>query len=96
MLMTSGVKYGLGRTLPHLAGVILGFGLMIAAVGLGLDVMFRRFPQILPVMRIAGSIYMVWLAVKIALAEPISEVAAGAQSGFSRLPAFSGSTPRLG
>ena len=56
MLMTSGVKYGLGRTLPHLAGVILGFGLMIAVVGLGLDILFQRFPRILPVMRVVGSI----------------------------------------
>jgi threonine/homoserine/homoserine lactone efflux protein len=43
MLMTSGVKYGLGPTLPHMAGVILGFVLMIAVVGLGLDILFRRF-----------------------------------------------------
>jgi threonine/homoserine/homoserine lactone efflux protein len=42
--MTSGVKYGFGRTLPHLAGVILGFGLMIAIVGLGLDILFERCP----------------------------------------------------
>jgi hypothetical protein len=47
MLMTSGVKYGLGQT-PHLSGVILGFGLMITVVGLGLDLLFKRFPQILP------------------------------------------------
>ena len=77
MLMTSGVKYGLGPTLPHLAGVILGFGLMIAVVGLGLDILFQRFPQILPIMRIAGSIYMIWLALKIALAKPIGELEAG-------------------
>ena len=75
--MTPGVKYGLGRTLPHLAGVILGFGLMIAVVGLGLDMLFQRFPQILPVMRVVGSIYMIWLALKIALAKPIGEVEPG-------------------
>ena len=57
MLMTSGVKYGLERTLPHLAGVILGFGLMIAIVGLGLDILFGRFPQILPIMQVGGAIY---------------------------------------
>ena len=97
MLMTSGVKYGLGRTLPHLAGVILGFGLMIAVVGLGLDILFQRFPQILPVMQVAGSIYMIWLALKIALAKPIGEVEEGAaRSGFSRRPDSSGSTPRPG
>ena len=77
MLMTSGVKYGFGRTMPHLAGVILGFALMITVVGLGLDIVFERFPQILPVMRVAGSIYMVWLALKIALAKPIGEVEPG-------------------
>src|SRR3984885_643631 len=77
MLMTSGVKYGFGRTLPHLAGVILGFALMITVVGLGLDIVFERFPQILPVMRVAGSIYMVWLALKIALAKPIGRGAPG-------------------
>ena len=33
MLMTSGVKFGFGR--PHLAGVVLGFSLMVALVGLG-------------------------------------------------------------
>jgi threonine/homoserine/homoserine lactone efflux protein len=97
MLMTSGVKYGLGRTLPHLAGVILGFALMIAVVGLGLDILFERFPQILPVMRVAGSIYMVWLALKIALAKPIGEIEPGGpRSAFSPPPAFSGSIPKPG
>ncbi len=70
MLMTSGVKFGFGRTAPHLVGVILGFGLMIALLGLGLNVVFERFPAVLPVMRIVGSFYMLWLALKIALARP--------------------------
>ncbi len=61
MLMTSGVKYGFGRTLPHLIGVILDFALMIAVVGFGLDVIFERFPIALPTMRVAGSLYMLWL-----------------------------------
>jgi len=95
MLMTSGVKYGVGRTLPHLAGVILGFGLMIAVVGLGLDVLFERFPRILPVMRIAGSIYMIWLALKIALAKPIGEVESGGRPiGFLAAAAFQWVNPK--
>ena len=95
MLMTSGVKYGFGRTLPHLAGVILGFGLMIAVVGLGLDVLFERFPQILPVMRVAGSLYMIWLALKIALAKPISEVEPGGRPiGFFAAAGFQWVNPK--
>ena len=95
MLMTSGVKYGLGRTLPHLAGVILGFGLMIAVVGLGLDILFQRFPRILPVMRVVGSIYMIWLALKIALAKPIGEVEPGGRPiGFVAAAGFQWVNPK--
>ena len=42
MLMASGVNFGVRRTLPHLAGVVLGFALMVALVGFGLDAIFRR------------------------------------------------------
>ena len=77
MLMTSGVKFGFARTLPHLAGVILGFALMVAIVGFGLDALFERLPAALPVMRIVGSLYMVWLALKIALAKPSQDVESG-------------------
>jgi threonine/homoserine/homoserine lactone efflux protein len=95
MLMTSGVKYGFGRTLPHLAGVVLGFALMIAVVGLGLDVLFERFPQIVPIMRIAGSLYMVWLALKIALAKPISKAEPGGRPiGFFAAAGFQWVNPK--
>ncbi len=95
MLMTSGVKYGFGRTLPHLVGVILGFALMIAVVGLGLDALFERVPQILPIMRVAGSLYMVWLALKIALAKPIGEVAPdGRPIGFFAAAGFQWVNPK--
>ena len=77
MLMASGVKFGFARTLSHLVGVIIGFALMVALLGLGLNVVFRRFPAILPVMRVVGSLYMMWLALKIALAKPTRAVESG-------------------
>src|SRR5579863_9737700 len=95
MLMTSGVKYGYGRTLPHLVGVVLGFALMIALVGLGLSVLFDRYPQIVPLMRIAGSLYMVWLALKIALAKPISKAEPGGRPiGFFAAAGFQWVNPK--
>jgi threonine/homoserine/homoserine lactone efflux protein len=95
MLMTSGVKYGFGRTLPHLTGVVLGFALMIAVVGLGLSILFERYPQILPTMRIAGSLYMVWLALRIALAKPISKAEPGGRPiGFFTAAGFQWVNPK--
>ena len=77
MLMTSGVKFGFARTLPHLAGVVLGFSLMAALLGIGLDAVFQRVPQLMTVMRVLGSLYMLWLAMKIAFAGPIGDVEGG-------------------
>ena len=95
MLMTSGVKYGFGRTLPHLVGVVLGFALMIAVVGFGLGVLFERYPQILPVMRVAGALYMVWLALKIALAKPIGKAEPGGRPiGFFAAAGFQWVNPK--
>ena len=95
MLMTSGVKYGFGRTLPHLVGVVLGFALMIAIVGFGLGVLFERYPQILPVMRVAGALYMVWLALKIALAKPLSKAEPGGRPiGFFAAAGFQWVNPK--
>jgi threonine/homoserine/homoserine lactone efflux protein len=95
MLMTSGVKYGFGRTLPHLVGVVLGFALMIAVVGFGLGVLFEHYPQILPVMRMAGALYMVWLALKIALAKPINKAEPGGRPiGFFAAAGFQWVNPK--
>jgi threonine/homoserine/homoserine lactone efflux protein len=95
MLMTSGVKYGFVRTLPHLVGVILGFALMIAVVGLGLDVIFERFPMALPIMRVVGSLYMLWLALRIAFAKPIDEVESGGRPiGFLAAAGFQWVNPK--
>ena len=95
MLMTSGVKFGFGGTLSHLAGVILGFALMVVLVGLGLDAIFGRFPGFLPVMRVFGSLYMLWLALKIALAGPVWETEAGGRPiGFLAAAAFQWVNPK--
>ena len=86
MLMTSGVKFGFGRTLPHLAGIVLGFSLMTALLGLGLDAAFQRIPQLLPVMRVLGALYMLWLAMKVAPCGSASKATRvqGASTGLER------------
>ncbi len=50
MLMSSGVNFGVRRTLPHMTGVALGFVIMVALVGLGLAGLFSRYPALLVTM----------------------------------------------
>jgi threonine/homoserine/homoserine lactone efflux protein len=79
MLMASGVNFGVRRTLPHLVGVVLGYVLMVALVGFGLDAIFRVAPWLLPAMRWAGAAYLLWLAWRIANSGAVKEGAAAAQ-----------------
>jgi threonine/homoserine/homoserine lactone efflux protein len=67
MLLASGVNFGFRRTLPHIAGITLGMGFMIAAVGLGLGTIFITYPVLQTVLKYAGAAYLVYLAVAIAL-----------------------------
>jgi threonine/homoserine/homoserine lactone efflux protein len=95
MLMASGVNYGVRRTLPHLCGVVFGFALMVALVGLGLDAIFRRAPWALPVMRWAGATYLLWLAWRIANSGAVKEgVAAGRPLGALGAAAFQWINPK--
>jgi threonine/homoserine/homoserine lactone efflux protein len=66
MLLASGANFGLRRTLPHMAGVAVGFGLMVLIVGLALAGIVAALPWLYEVLRWAGAAYMLYLAYKIA------------------------------
>jgi len=70
MLLASGTHFGWRRSLPHLLGISLGFGLMLAGVGLGLGEVFTRFPGLHEVLKWASLAYLLHLAVKVATAAP--------------------------
>jgi threonine/homoserine/homoserine lactone efflux protein len=95
MLMSSGVNFGFRRTLPHLIGVVLGFSLMVALIGVGLDAIFVRVPQLLPIMRWAGAAYLLWLAWRIANSGPVREgERRGRPLGFFGAAAFQWINPK--
>jgi threonine/homoserine/homoserine lactone efflux protein len=70
MLMTSGVNFGFARTLPHVFGVVLGFGFLVLAVGVGLGAVFAAFPLLYGVLKFGGAAYLLYLAWLIARAGP--------------------------
>jgi len=72
MVTASGVNFGFVRTLPHMAGVTIGFLILIAACALGLGLVFTAVPSLQTVLKIVGAAYMLWLAWKVANAQPQS------------------------
>lgn len=73
MLTASGANFGFKRTLPHIAGIITGMGLLNISVGLGLGALFTQFPVLQQVLRIVGSAYLLWLAYKLLSFSAISD-----------------------
>jgi len=66
MLAASGARFGIGRTLPHLAGVMIGFPVMVLLAGLGLASILLASPLLQLVMKIVSCAYLLWLAFQIA------------------------------
>jgi len=71
MLMASGANFGLRRTVPHMAGVSLGFGVMVLVVGFALAGIIAALPWLYEVLRWAGAAYLLYLAYKIATSHGI-------------------------
>jgi threonine/homoserine/homoserine lactone efflux protein len=70
MLLSSGLTYGFRRTLPHMAGVVIGFAFMVGAVGLGFEAIFVAYPVLQTILKYAGAAYLVYLAGVIATSGP--------------------------
>ena len=66
MIMTSGANHGFRKSIPHLAGIDIGFPLMLVAIGLGIAELFDAFPTLFIVMKLIGVLYLSYLAFKIA------------------------------
>ena len=67
MLMASGLNYGFRRSLPHVAGVTIGFSFLVCVIGLGLGAVFTAYPVLHTILKYAGTAYLIYLAVAIAM-----------------------------
>lgn len=79
MLLTSGVNFGFRRTIPHALGVAGGFFVLVVCTGLGLGALFAAYPPLHVVLKVAGAVYLLYLAVKIARSSGMGGGKAGAK-----------------
>ena len=62
----SGFNFGIIKTIPHILGVTLGFTSLVLFLTIGLINIFKLFPIIQIVMKYLGTLFLVYLAFKIA------------------------------
>ena len=82
--LSSGLRYGFGKTFPFVSGATIGFTLLLIVLGLGLGSVASRFPMIINLAGIAGSLFLAYIGYQIAVSP--TEINTSKQS---RIPTFS-------
>jgi len=65
MVLTSGVKFGFSKTIPHMSGITIGHVCQTVVVCLGLGKIFQMFPNIQNALKIICALYLLYLGYKI-------------------------------
>ncbi|MGY8871680.1 MAG: LysE family translocator [Pseudomonadales bacterium] len=67
----AGANFGFVRTLPHVLGATVAYALIVFLVGVGLNEVLLRFPQITDVLQYIGGAFLLYMSFKIATANPV-------------------------
>lgn len=95
MLLSSGATFGLRRSIPHIIGISGGCVLMVLIVAVGLGGIARELPQFYAVLHVVATIYLLWLAWRIATsAGPHNARAEGKPLGLIAAAAFQWVNPK--
>jgi threonine/homoserine/homoserine lactone efflux protein len=62
LLTASGATFGYRRTLPHIVGIGVGHSMQVGLTCLGLGVLFQTYPVLHLILKVAGTLYLLYLA----------------------------------
>jgi threonine/homoserine/homoserine lactone efflux protein len=69
----SGFNFGIKKTIPLIMGVWLGYTVLVILINFVLISTFVKYPLIQEVIRILGTLFLIYLAYKISFSEPSKE-----------------------
>lgn len=96
MIMASGVNFGFRKTMPHILGVAVGITIVITLAGIGLGALLELVPVLQTALFIISTVYLFYLAWKIANAAPATEKASeGTPFTFFQALAFQAVNPKV-
>lgn len=70
IILSSGVNYGVKRTIPYVTGATVGFILLLLFIGFGFYQFIQVYPSFLNYLAVAGSLYIIYMGYKTATAKP--------------------------
>jgi len=94
LLWGSGTAFGFRRSIPHIVGTATGIGAMALAVAAGLGVLIATVPELQVVMKLVGSVYLLYLAYQIAGAHALERGEVSRPLGLLQASAFQVINPK--
>lgn len=65
LLTASGARFGFARTLPHVAGVVIGVGITAGLTGFGIGALLQARPGLEWALKIVAAAWIVWMGVSL-------------------------------
>ena len=65
MVLTSGLKFGFLKSIPHISGITIGHVIQLVLVCFGLGKIFLVFPLLQSILKIICAVYLLYLGYKI-------------------------------
>lgn len=64
LALTLGMSIGLKRSLPMMAGELLGVGIIAALAAVGVATIMLQFPEVFTLFKLAGGLYLGWIGIE--------------------------------
>jgi threonine/homoserine/homoserine lactone efflux protein len=94
LLWASGAEFGFRRTLRHVFGTAFGIGSMALVVAAGLGTLITSVPQVGFALKVAGSLYLLYLAFRIAQAGALQRATIAHPLGLRQAAVFQALNPK--
>ncbi|KPZ51573.1 MULTISPECIES: LysE family translocator [Pseudoalteromonas] len=70
IIISSGMNYGVRKTLPFVSGGTIGFTLLLLFIGLGFSQVINSYPSFLKYLTVVGSSFIIYMGYLIATSDP--------------------------
>ncbi len=87
-LLTSGMNFGVRKSLAYVNGIMVGLVLMFSAMYLGVGALFRAFPVIQEVLKYVGFAYILYMAYSLISSSFVHKHEEIERAGFFRATVF--------
>jgi threonine/homoserine/homoserine lactone efflux protein len=96
LITTSGARFGVRASIPHIIGIVLGVGITAGLTGLGIGAVLAEWPVLKTALGVLAAAWILWMALQLWHARPAAEAQPDDKPwGVARAALFQWVNPKL-